>query len=81
MIPDRPVADWHAAVAKQIAVRELAAEYNERAAGNMESDEPLATVLRDPEGPFKVTDKIEAYYAPEAQEQLASDACGKEEAR
>ncbi|MEO8494482.1 MAG: DUF1553 domain-containing protein, partial [Planctomycetota bacterium] len=70
--PASPVADWHVAIAKGIAVRELAAAYNERAAGDLESNQSLAMVLRDPDGPFKVTDKIEAYYAKEAQEQLAN---------
>ncbi|MDA1054662.1 MAG: DUF1553 domain-containing protein [Planctomycetota bacterium] len=70
--PASPFAKWQAAVAQQEPVRELAAQYNEQAVGHIESDEPLATVLRDPEGPFKVSDKIEVYYAPQAQEQLAS---------
>jgi hypothetical protein len=69
--PASPVADWHAAVANKVAVRELAAAYNKRAADSLDSDSPLVTVLHDPEGPFKVTDKIEVYYALEAQEQLA----------
>ncbi|MBC8353543.1 MAG: DUF1553 domain-containing protein [Planctomycetes bacterium] len=69
--PASPFADWHAAVAQNVSVRELAAAYNERVAGDIKTDKPFATVLRDPEGPFKISDKIEIYYAPEAQERLA----------
>lgn len=70
--PASPFADWRAAVAQKSSVREVAAQYNERADGDSESNESLAAILRDPEGPFKVSETIEVYYAPEAQEQLAS---------
>jgi len=70
--PASPFADWHAAVAREVSVRALAAEFNERAAVEIEGDTPFAAVLRDAEGPFKVSDKLEVYYLSEAQAQLAS---------
>ena len=69
--PKSPFVDWQGAVARKDFVRALAAQYNERVTGSNEIAEPLAMVLNDPEGPFKISDKIEIYYTPETQKQLA----------
>jgi hypothetical protein len=48
-------------------IRDLAAKFNKLAA-----DESLASILNDPEGPFKTLDAVEIYFAAESQDQLAN---------
>ena len=54
------------------SLRALAAEYNDRATQSAESNESLAAILGDPEGPFKVPATIEAYYDEEQATRLTA---------